>query len=245
MALTWLITRPLEDALPMVEALSAKGVAARAVPCIERVALPWPAWADQQPGTARVVMITSGAVVPRLAQRRAELAGVTLAALAPATASKLRAAGLTVGLEAEGGVRELAAAVARWAEGRRLEVLYPTSDAAERQAEHREALAALSEVATVRAVPVYSTRPAPGLAAALAAAPRPFGLFLASPSAVEACVAATKEQGARFAPSAAVLHGASTLRAWKQYAPAHWPTPVPYDRTQELAATLLTTGATP
>src|SRR5438128_8691847 len=76
----WIVTRAQPDADADVAALRAAGITARAIPCIERVALPWP---DVEFG---MVMITSpfGAEQLLNAWPHFELKPL-VAAMAPAT----------------------------------------------------------------------------------------------------------------------------------------------------------------
>jgi uroporphyrinogen-III synthase len=247
MALTWLITRPLDEALPLVEALKARGVPAHALPCIERLPRPFPEWPPAE-ATTPVLLVTSGALVPQVAERWPHLAarGVVVAAMAPSTSAKLRSLGVPVAVEAKGGVAKLVQALSTFPRGPsgRLDVLYPTSDAALQQPEHLEAIDALKRFALVRVETAYSVQPAPTLDEQLRGVEGEVGVFLASPSAVEAFVGACARSG-RPPPRDAVLHGRSTLRAWKSNAPLNWPTPRLQGALDDLATTLLSQGATP
>jgi uroporphyrinogen-III synthase len=184
MSLLWVITRALPDADADVAALRAVGVAATAVPCIERVPLPWPDW---QPEAPRLVLVTSPFAATQLIDAWPKLPAPRprIAAMAPATATRLTEAGIGVELSAQGGVVALAQAIREAYGSGRLAILYPTSDAGSRQPEQEEALRILHPFATVERIPVYSTRAPQGLERALASLPRPVGAAYFSPSAVE------------------------------------------------------------
>ncbi len=206
----WVVTRAQPDADDDVAALRAIGVPAVAVPCIERVALPWPQW---NPPGPRVVLVTSvfGAKAlvkawPTLAEPRPKVA-----AMAPSTAARLEAAGIPVELRAEGGVVALAQALRAWHRGGPLAVLYATSDAGAQQAEQAQALAVMSLFATVERIAVYSTRAPAGLDVALGALPAPGAFIFMSPSAVENALACLPAPPVKVA-----CIGQSTYRRFKQ-----------------------------
>jgi hypothetical protein len=89
----------------------------------------------------------------------------------------------------------------------------------------------------VRVEVAYSVQPAAHLEEQLRGLVSEVGVFLASPSAVEAFVNASR-RCARPPPRDAVLHGGSTLRAWKSAAPLDWPTPRLHGAHDDLALTL-------
>jgi uroporphyrinogen-III synthase len=153
--------------------------------------------------------------------------GITVAAISPTTSATLQARGISVSLSAPGGVQELAQAVhdsATIPSG--IEVFYPTSDAALRQPEHLAAVATLSQRLRVYTQTVYSTVAPGNLAQELAAlqtsatpAPPPLGFCFWSPSSIENFSGA---RGFELAPGPVVLIGGSTMRCWRETAPAGW-----------------------
>src|SRR5262249_10115778 len=145
------------------------------VPCIERHALPWPAWPP-----APLVFITSKAAAQRLiSEWHGRPPGTRVAAVAPATRAALGAAGGPVDVSAGGGAPALAAAV-----GGPLDTLYPTSDVGTEQPEQTSALAVLEALGRVYRHVVYEVRAPAGLAERLRAL-GPCGYVFFSPSAVE------------------------------------------------------------
>jgi hypothetical protein len=132
-----------------------------------------------------------------------------------------------VNLSTPGGVRELAQVVSGSAsipDG--TEVFYPTSDVALRQPEHQAAVAALSQRLRVHTRAVYSTVAPDNLAQELGAlrmpespARAPLGFCFWSPSSIDNFGAA---RGFGLAPGPVVLIGGSTMRSWRETAPAEW-----------------------
>ena len=224
MTRTWVLTRAQPDADADAAALRARGLTALAVPCIERVALPWPQW---RTATARqVILISSPFAATQLA-----LAWPTLptprprvAAMAPITSLKLQEQGIPVDIHAEGGVVALAGALAVWSQQHPgpLAVLYATSDAGLRQPEQDEALALMRSFANVDRVAVYSTRAPLGLDAALGALQPGLGYVFMSPSAVEN--ASFARRGQSLAAGAVACIGQSTLRRCTELAMHPTPT---------------------
>ncbi|MBK7861128.1 MAG: uroporphyrinogen-III synthase [Archangiaceae bacterium] len=197
--MTWVLTRPLEDAKPLADALGLD-----VVPCIERIDLPWPAWEP-------LLFITSPAAARRLASewpsRPLKFATAYVAALSPATAQVLAKAGIHPHLTAPGGSVALAQAVR--AAVSYSGILYPTSDVGLEQGEHHDAVRILEAVGPVRQQAVYLTRAPQHLEAALG--PHAGGDFVFfSPSAVQNFVAAGGRAGR------ALCVGASTARAWRE-----------------------------
>ncbi len=190
----WVITRAQPDADADAKALRDAGFDAIAVPCIERVALPWPAWPST--GKPRVVFVTSPFAARQLAA--AWPIDARVAAMAPITSAKLRAAGVPVAFEAEGG----AVALARTLSGP-LDVLYPTSDVGMQQDEQDEALKILQSFATVTRAAVYATKPT-GLPV-----PKGQAYVFMSPSAVE-------HAGDDLRPQRVVCIGQSTVRRFRE-----------------------------
>lgn len=205
---TWVITRAQPDADADASALRAAGFEAVAVPCIERVALPWPAWPPT--GRPRVVFVTSPFAGRQLVQ--AWPLDATVAALAPITSAKLREAGVPVAIEAEGGVVALARALE--ARGGPVDVLYPTSDVGLQQEEQAEALKILSTFAQVTRAAVYATRRPDGLQL-----PKGARYVFMSPSAVENALA-----GGDLSAEAVACIGQSTVRAFRALAAQPAPT---------------------
>ena len=225
---TWIITRAAEDGLPLVAELSARGIAALALPCIEREPLAWPDWPFDSSAAHHLIFLTSLASARgALAWSRAH-AGVkvSFAAQAPRTDAWLVAQGLEVAVASPQGAVGLAQAVVEWAKKKALHdlrVLYPSSDAGELQPEQIEAVALLAPIGTVDRATVYQTRAPDHLDTALLAVPAgPTRWFFASPSAVTHAVAALHR--AHLTPAVDVLClGHSTLRAWQAAALAGWP----------------------
>lgn len=193
----WVITRAQPDADADAQALRDAGFDAIAVPCIERVPLPWPAWSPA--ARPRVVFVTSPFAAKQLIA--AWPIDADVAAMAPITSAKLRAAGVPVAIEAEGGAVALAHAVVR---AKPAAILYPTSDAGMRQEEQDDALALLEACAAVTRAAVYATQPPPGLVV-----PRGEAYVFMSPSAVENALAAGD-----LHPQAVACIGHSTHRRY-------------------------------
>ncbi len=141
--------------------------------------------------------------------------GTTVAAGAPSTNAVLVSHGIRAVVTAEGGSVALAQAVAA-AGLKPVSILYPTSDAGERQPEQATAIALLEQLAPVHRRLVYSVRAPEGLDQRLAALGPSGFIFYHSPSAVEHVAEA------RVIPLATLCIGASTLRAAD--AQQGWPT---------------------
>lgn len=227
--LPWAITRAEPDARRVCDELRAAGVEAVALPCIERVPCPVPPW---RPSAHRVVVLTSAATVDALGSALEATEPHEVAALSPATSAAVARRGVRVTVESPGGALALAEAVAERLERRGVvdpAFWYPTSDAGLERDEQLEAVARLELLGPVTRPVAYVTRAPPGLDAAVARLPVPFGAFFASPSAVAHFVGA----GAPL-PARVVCWGESTLRA----AQPHFPDAVLADRTRPLAQTL-------
>lgn len=219
---TWIVTREGGDAEQTVLALQARGLRARALPCIEREVLPWPDTLTPEHDGAGTLMLCTSPFAARLLIERwpllrtaAGAAPLSCAATAPTTARLLDDAGVPVSTRVSGGVVALAEAVASAVHaGPRPCVLYPTSDAGEEREEHAAALAALAKVADVRTAVAYATRAPAGLDDALRDLERDAALLLFSPSAVSSWVAAAARTGVAC-PATVVCVGASTARAFE------------------------------
>ena len=232
--LRWIVTRAAEDCGPIVNALRGAGLTCEAVPCLERTATAWAPWPPAAPGLLQVCLVTSQATAALLAGPHRPPAHVQLAAVAPQTSQALRDAGLTPAVEATGGVEALAEAVARWAQGRKLTVHYPTSDAGLDAPEQQAAVRHLERLGPVTRFAAYATTAPEGLAAALAARGPGCGVVFFSPSAVEHFAAAAPPT-----PRLVLCHGESTLRAWRERRAPQWPDAVLRDRTQPIEAAVL------
>ena len=224
----WIVTREGSDAEQSAQALRARGLRARCLPCIEREALPWPpALAPRRDAAGTLIMCTSPfaarLVIARWPALR-EAAGDTplsCAATAPATARVLDEAGVPVTVRAHGGVVALAGAVASAVRGGpRPLVLYPTSDVGEQSAEHATALAELPGFADVCRAIAYATRAAPELERALGDLEPDAAMLVFSPSAVDALSAAATRAGAAL-PRTVVCVGDSTARAYERATKRH------------------------
>lgn len=225
----WVITRAADEAASQCEALREAGMAAVALPCVERVLRPVHAW---RPDGYRVVLLTSAAAVHAVRSTLSGFPGV-LAALAPHTSAVLRASGLSATIEASGGAVALAHAVA--AHVKQLAVRapvfwYPSSDAGQRAEEQTAAVALLEALGPVTRQVVYETRAPRGLAEAVGQLPERFQLFFASPSAVEHFFAVRP----RSAPERVACWGHSTWLA----ARVHCPTAFEVDRARPLTESL-------
>jgi uroporphyrinogen-III synthase len=199
----WVLTRTVEEGRALADELGAL-----LIPCIERVALPWPAWPS-----GALVFVTSKAVAQQLISQ-ARPQNLRIAAVAPATKALLEGAGVHVDISAPGGALALAEAVKRAGP---TDVFYPTSDAGVDQPEQAAAMKVLESNGRVHRHVVYEVRAPQGLAGALRAAGEAAFIFY-SPSAV-AHVAA-----AGVVPLKAVCVGASTARAASEQ--HGWPEPV-------------------
>lgn len=197
----WVITRAQPDADADAKALRDAGFDAIAVPCIERVPLPWPDW--PQAHEERVIFVTSPFAAMQLIAAWPQPARV--AAMAPITTARLRASGVPVAVEAEGGAVALAEKLR--ALKVRLDVLYPTSDAGMRQEEQDEALTILQSFATVTRAAVYATKAPAGLTV-----PKGEAYVFMSPSAVE-------NAGRDLRPQRVACIGQSTVRRFQELNP--------------------------
>ena len=222
MPFTWIVTKSQPHADSVVIQLRRQGFDALAVCCIEHRWHDWPELKRIGASGPALLFVTS-----RAAAARVEVpAGTLVAAIAPTTSATLEARGIRVGLNAHGGVRELAQAVANSAtipDG--AQVFYPTSDVALRQPEHQSAVATLGQRLRVFTQAVYSTVAPDNLAQELAALRSPGavrsppGYCFWSPSAIGNFAAAG---GFDLRPGPAVLIGGSTLRSWQESAPPAW-----------------------
>jgi uroporphyrinogen-III synthase len=218
----WLLTRAREECAETLAALTERGIDARPLPCIERVALSWPRALVPAPEGRTLAFVTSP-FAARIVIDHTEPAwrrAVVFGAIAPATVSVLERAGLSVPVQAHGGAEALAHAVVVEASREPLRrVLYPTSDVGLRTPEQARALAVLSTVTDdLRRAAVYETRGSTGLREAVRTLPREIGLVFFSPSAVDAFLDAT--HGAPSMHPRALCVGASTARAWNARASA-------------------------
>jgi uroporphyrinogen-III synthase len=219
---TWIITKSQPHADSVVIQLRRQGFNALALSCIEHRWLDWPELKQIGASGPAALFVTS-----RAAAARVEVPpGTFVAAIAPTTSATLQARGIVVSLTAQGGVRELARAVlASAAIPDGAEIFYPTSDAALRQPEHLAGVAAMGERLRVHPRAVYSTIAPDNLPQELAALRgavderSPPGYAFWSPSAIENFAAA---QGFELRPGPVVLVGGSTLRCWREQAPAGW-----------------------
>jgi uroporphyrinogen-III synthase len=219
---TWIITKSQPHADSVVIQLRRQGFSALAISCIEHRWRDWPALQQMGASGPALLFVTSRAAAARLEVPP----GTPVAAIAPTTSATLEARGIRVGLQAHGGVRELAQAVSnspQVADG--TQVLYPTSDAALRQPEHLAAVEILRQRLRVSVEAVYSTDAPENLAHELATlrtpAPGrpPLGYAFWSPSAIGNFAAA---QGFELPPGPVVLIGGSTERCWAEVAPPAW-----------------------
>jgi uroporphyrinogen-III synthase len=220
---TWIVTKSQPHADSLVIQLRRQGFRALAICCIEHRWRDWPELRRIGAAGTAVLFVTSRAAAARVDVPE----GIMVAAIAPTTSATLEARGIRVRLSAPGGVRELAQAVndsAMIPSG--ADVFYPTSDAALRQPEHQAAVATLSQRLRVHTQAVYSTVAPDHLAPELASlqapdsqAEPPLGYCFWSPSSVENFAAA---RGFELAAGPVVLIGGSTMRCWRETAPAGW-----------------------
>jgi uroporphyrinogen-III synthase len=217
----WVVTRTADDGASLVDELRARGLVARALPCIAREALSWPSTLSPS-SSGRTVVVCTSAFAARCVLEHARDAGwmldgtgVQLAALSPSTAAVVSHAGIAPQIVCTGGSEALASAIVDDAARAPIaRVLYPTSDAGLDMPEQARALARLAVVCDdVRRAAVYTTRPPADLRAAVAALPARIGLVFFSPSAVDAFVDVAAAEQVRDAR--VVCTGASTLRAWR------------------------------
>jgi len=223
LAFTWIVTKSQPHADSLVIQLRRQGFRALAIPCIEHRWSDWPELRRIGAAGTALLFVTSRAAAARIDVPQ----GVTVAAIAPTTSATLEARGIKVALSSTGGARELAQAVSDSSaipEG--AEVFYPTSDVALRQPEHLAAVATLSQRFRVHSQAVYSTvapdNLGPELASLRAAdspATPPLGYCFWSPSGIENFAAAN---GFDLEAGPVVLIGGSTMRCWKETAPASW-----------------------
>jgi uroporphyrinogen-III synthase len=223
LAFNWVITKSQPHADSLVIQLRRQGLTATALPCIDHQWNDWPDLTRASADPQSLLFVTSRAVAARLEAPSAAL----VAAIAPATSATLEARGIRVDIEAHGGARELANAVAK---SERVptggHVFYPTSNAALRQPEHLAAVAELGVRLHVHVHAVYRTDVPPRLAEeieslnAAGAAHAPPAFVFWSPSAIENFAAAGGFQRPQRGP--VVLVGGSSERAWREQAPSEW-----------------------
>jgi uroporphyrinogen-III synthase len=207
-AMRWVLTRTKDEGGALAQRLGCT-----LEPCVERIELAWPEWPSWP--LASLVFITSKTAAERLAREwEKRPVGTTVAAVAPSTNAVLVSHGIRAVVTAEGGSVALAQAV-KAAGVKPVSILYPTSDAGERQPEQATAIALLQQLAPVHRRLIYSVRAPEGLDQRLAAL-GPSGFIFYSPSAVEHVAEAS------VVPLATLCIGASTLRAAD--AQQGWPT---------------------
>lgn len=214
--LTWAITRARDESKALVEQLSARGLRAVALPCIERTLRSLASW---RPSGHRVVLLTSVAAVEAVKPVLEASLPADLAALAPSTVAALRPYRATI--ESSEGVVALAREILESLRSRGIEqasVWYPTSSAGLDAAEQNEAIALLGNVHRVVAYDVVAPV---GLADQLRAlTPLDLGLFFSSPSAVRHFVDAS--MGLALSVKEVACWGESTRReAQSHFAHAH------------------------
>jgi uroporphyrinogen-III synthase len=212
----WIVTRPAGEAADLVDSLASAGIAARAIPCVERHFLDWP-WPPprHEPGW---VLVTSAAMAERLGPIPDY---IRVAALAPKTAKVLTAKGIEVSLEAEGGVQHLADALElEWSKEKRPKwfIHYPTSDLGLKEHEQTMAVQVLERIATLRRYEAYrSVAPRELVTQAKTVGPET-GLIFYSPSAISHWI-----EVSQMKPAAVLCHGKSTLEWYEHKRPVDWP----------------------
>lgn len=220
MSIRWIVTPSRPQAAQQVLQLRRCGLDAMAIPCVELAWLGWPDLAVQVATQPSALFVTSGTVAARIDPP----AAVLIAALAPVTQRLLAARRIAVSLSVRGGASQLARVVCRSPVFNETQaILYPASDLAQRQPEHRAAVLTLAARFNVQVRTAYETRMPRHLAASLAraAAQRTDtllgpGFVFWSPSAIQHFVAAG---GLELIPRAiGVFVGASTARAWQELA---------------------------
>jgi uroporphyrinogen-III synthase len=228
--LPWAITRARADALRVVRELSAAGLEAFALPCIERRPRPIEPWA---PGGVQVGFFTSAGAADAVASSLPTIRFDLIGAVAPATRDALTALGHRVDLHVVGGALELARATARELDRRGVTAAsfwYPTSDLGERREEQEQAVQALERVGPVARVVAYETRAPDTLPAEVEAIRSEYGVVFTSPSTVEHFLAAAPSR----VPARVACWGSSTLVAARR----HFPTAFELDRARPLSESL-------
>jgi uroporphyrinogen-III synthase len=230
----WLITRATEEATPLVERLQLLGLAAFALPCIERRAIAWvpdvASWSTRE----TLFMVSSPFGARRLAAYWPQLEGHgKVAALAPSTAAVMERAGIDVEISAPGGALGLAQAVARRVAGKGAVIVWLTSAAGLVEPEQQEAASVLTGVAELHRIVAYETRSPDGLGDELKRwhGVRAAAVFF-SPSACRNYLAARNASGTGPVLERIACIGQSTLRSWTQLRPRGLPAAV-YQRDEE------------
>jgi uroporphyrinogen-III synthase len=230
----WLITRAIEEATPLVERLQLLGLAAFALPCIERRAIAWVPDLAAWSGRETLFMVTSPFGARRLAEYWAQLKGHgRIAALAPSTAAVVERAGVVVDISATGGALGLARAVAHDVAGKGAIIVWLTSAAGLVEPEQEEAASVLRAVAELHRIVAYETRSPDELGDELKRwhGMRAAAVFF-SPSACRNFLAARNASGTGPVLERIACVGQSTLRTWSQLRPRGLPAAV-YNRDEE------------
>ena len=239
----WLITRAVEEATTLVERLDRLGIAAAALPCIERAAIGWTPDLDGWAGRQVIFMVTSPFGARRLLAYWTQLRGLgKIAALAPSTSGVLERANLTVDIAASGGSLALAQAVAARPEAQGAVVVWLTSAAGLVEPEQEEAARVLRGVGELQRIVAYETRSPDGLGEQLRLwHGKRVGAVFFSPSACRSFVAARNASGTGPLLERIVCVGQSTLRSWSQLRPRGLPAAV-YQADEEAFVAWATAG---
>lgn len=226
----WLITRAIQEATALVERLARLGIAAAALPCIERAPIEWMPDLAGWAGRPTIFMVTSPFGARRLLTYWTQLRGHgKIAALIPSTSSVLERANLTVEIAATGGSLALANSVAQHlANGPQAPgavIVWLTSAAGLVEPEQAEAARVMRSVAELHRIVAYETRSPDGLGEQLRLwHGKRVGAVFFSPSACRSFVAARNASGTGPLLERIVCVGQSTLRSWSQLRPRGLPT---------------------
>ncbi|HZF16277.1 MAG TPA: uroporphyrinogen-III synthase [Steroidobacteraceae bacterium] len=224
----WLVTRAFDEATPLVERLERAGLAAAALPCIERRPIEWVpdlgAWA----GRTTVFMVTSPFGARRLIDYWPKLKDHGLvAALSPTTAQVVESAGIPVSITGTGGASGLAEAVVTSRTTRGAVVIWLTSAAGLVEPEQEQAAAVLRSTTELQRIVAYETRSPDALAGELQRwhGKRASAVFF-SPSACRNFLGTRHAIATGPVLERIVCVGQSTLRSWSQLRPRGMPAAV-------------------
>jgi uroporphyrinogen-III synthase len=221
----WLVTRTLDEATPLVERLERAGLAAAALPCIERRSIEWVPDLAAWSGRTTIFMVTSPFGARRLIEYWPRLKdhGI-VAALSPTTAQVVEKAGIPVAITGTGGANGLAEAVLASRQSRGAVIVWLTSAAGLVEPEQEQAATILRSTTELHRIVAYETRSPDALGAEMQRwhGKRASAVFF-SPSACRNFLSARHATVAGPVLERIACVGQSTLRSWSQLRPRGLP----------------------